>query len=193
MHISALKKLGRSDTLLVGAGTGTWENQAYINEILRLPGLDYIDLHIYPLNKDAFLLERALNYALQARAAGKRVTVSESWLWKASPEELGYGLGNTEKIMNRDAYGSWSPLDSRFIQDIINMADATHMDLVSFFWMRNFFAYLDYSTTPQSLTTIELNRRLNQAAVSSVQSGTMSTLGQYFQDLVHTRAKREPV
>jgi hypothetical protein len=155
-----------------------------------MPGLDYIDLHIYPLNKDAVLLDRALNYALQARAAGKRVTISESWLWKASAEELGIGLGDTEKVMNRDVFTFWYPLDARFIQDMMDLADATKMDFVSFFWTRNFFAYLDYDDTPPNLSTTEFNRLINQAFLKNVQTGDLSSLGWYVQLQLNSRAKQ---
>jgi len=77
---STLPKIDRSGGLLVGAGTGTWENPNYINELFNMSDLDYIDLHIYPMNQNAIYLDRALNYALEAHAAGKHVTVSESWL-----------------------------------------------------------------------------------------------------------------
>jgi hypothetical protein len=185
---STLQKIGHSDGLLLGAGTGTWENPAYINEIINMPGLDYIDLHIYPLSKDGLLLERALDWALQARAAGKRVTISESWLWKALPEEISSGLGEAEKIMNRDVYSFWYPLDERFIQDIMNLADATNMDFISFFWTRNFFAYLDYDTTPHNVSTTTLNRWINQAALTNVQKGEITPLGRYYQDQLHSRS-----
>jgi len=179
-------KVDRSSGLLVGAGTGTWEDPAYINEIFNMPGLDYIDLHVYPMNKDAVLLQRALDYASQARAAGKRVTISESWLWKASPDELGNGLGNTEEIMNRDVYSFWYPLDARFLQDMMKLADVSGMDFVSFFWMRNFFAYLDYASTPHDLTTAALTRLINQAYVSNVLNGTLSPLGLYIQQQLNS-------
>jgi len=185
---STLGKIDRSGGLLVGAGTGNWENPAYINEVLHLPGLDYIDLHIYPLNRDGVLLERALDWALEARAAGKRVTISECWLWKASAEELGTGLGDSEKAMNRDVYSFWYPLDARFMQEIINLADATDMDFISFFWMRNFFAYLDYETTPHDSTTAEFNRLINLASGYNVLIGILSPLGLYYQEQLKSRS-----
>ncbi len=186
---STMGKIDRSGGILLGAGTGTWENPAYINTIIGMPGLDYIDLHIYPLNKDGALLERGLNYAMQARAAGQRVTISEAWLWKASAEELGNGLGDAEKAMNRDVYSFWYPLDARYIQDIMGLADSTDMDFVSFFWTRYFFAYLDYGQTPHNLATSQYNRLINQAFVSNVQRDNMSPLGQYFQQKLTSRAK----
>lgn len=179
---STLKRIDRSDGLLVGAGTGTWENPAYIAELFNMPGLDYIDLHIYPLNKDGALLERALTYASRARAAGKLVTVSESWLWKASSDELRTFAAVSEQAMNRDIFSFWYPLDSRFMQDIMNLAGATDMDFVSFFWTRNFFAYVDYDSTPQNLSTAQFNRLINQASISNVQKGSLSSLGRYFQE-----------
>jgi hypothetical protein len=184
---STMGKIDRSGGILLGAGTGTWENPAYINTIIGMPGLDYIDLHIYPLNKDGALLERGLNYAMQTRAAGQRVTMSEAWLWKASAQELGNGLGDPEKAMNRDVYSFWYPLDARYIQDIMDLADATNMDFVSFFWTRYFFAYLDYGQTPHNLTTLQYNRLINLAFVSNVQRDSMSYLGQYFQQKLNSR------
>ena len=170
----------------MGAGTGTWENPAYINEIFNMAGLDYIDLHIYPMNKDAVLLERALDYASAAHAAGKRVTISEAWLWKASPDELGNGLGDTEKTMNRDVFSFWYPLDTRFLQDMMKLANVTGMDFVSFFWMRYFFAYLDYDSTPHNLKTAALTRLINQAYVSNVLNGSLSPLGLYIQQQLNS-------
>lgn len=178
---STIVKIDRSSGILLGAGTGTWENPAYINTVIGMPGLDYVDLHIYPLNEDGRYLDRALNWATQARAAGQRVTISESWLWKASAEELSLGLGDIEKVMNRDVYSFWYPLDARFIQDVMDLADATKMDFISFFWTRNFFAYLDYNKTLHFLTTAQYNRLINQAFISNVQKDTLSSLGLYLQ------------
>jgi len=186
---STIGKINRSDGLLLGAGTGTWENPAYINNVIGMPGLDYVDLHIYPLNQDGRYLDRALNWATQARAAGQRVTVSESWLWKASAEELSTGMGDIEKVMNRDVYSFWYPLDARFTQDIIDLADATDMDFISFFWTRNFFTYLDYNKTLHFLTTSQYNRLINQAFISNVENGSLSSLGLYLQKELTNRAK----
>jgi hypothetical protein len=138
------------------------------------------------MNKVAILLGRALNYAQQARANGKRVTISESWLWKASPDELGNGLGDTEKIMDRDMYSFWEALDERYLQDMMKLADVTGMDFVLFFWMRNFFAYLEYNNTTQNLTTATLTGLINQAYTSNVLTGNLSPLGLYIQQQLNS-------
>jgi hypothetical protein len=186
---SALQDIDRSGGLLVGAGTGTWENPDYINRLFDMPGLDYIDLHIYPMNTNAIYLERARDYAEAAQAAGKNVTVSESWLWKATPSELGGFLGDTEKIMNRDVYSFWYPLDERYVQDIVDLADATGMDFVSFFWTRNLLSYLDYDDTPHDLTTADYNHLMNQACLAALRDGKLSPLGEYFQELLDSRSE----
>jgi hypothetical protein len=48
---STLKKIERTGGIMVGAGMGNWEDQAYINDIWGMTGIDYIDLHIYPSAK----------------------------------------------------------------------------------------------------------------------------------------------
>ncbi|MGA9049628.1 MAG: hypothetical protein WB588_11615 [Dehalococcoidia bacterium] len=181
---STAGRIDRSHGILVGAGTGTWENPAYMNSIINMTGLDYVDLHIYPMGTDNAYLDRALNYSQIAHSNRKRVTVSESWLYKALPEELGNGLGNAETIMDRDYYSFWQPLDAQFIRMMVSISAAAGMDFVSFFWSRYFFSYLDYQATSHDLSTIELNRLATQASMSSMQKGNLSPLGQDLQKLL---------
>lgn len=182
-----LAKIDRSGGTLVGAGAGTWEDPAYFNQVMQTPGFDFIDLHIYPMGRNATLLARALSEAQEARAAGKRVTVSEAWLYKAAPQEGSTAYGNYAQIYNRDVYSFWEPLDARFIQDLVRLADATHMDFLSFFWGRYFFAYLDYDTTPHDQSSEAFNSQINQASLAGVENGSLSSLGQWLQGFLHMR------
>jgi hypothetical protein len=184
---STLKRIGRSGGMLVGAGMGSWEDPAYATAFLSIPEIDYIDLHIYPPGKNGTLLERALNIALGARSAGKRVTIGESWLYKALPEEMVSGPGIGGDVFNRDVYSFWYPLDARFVKNIMDLADAADMDFVSFFWMRNFLTYLDYTVSRQTLSTTELNRLINQTSLANLQKNVLSPLGQYYQEQLHNR------
>jgi hypothetical protein len=172
--------------ILIGTGTGTWEDPSYFNQAMQVKGIDFIDLHIYPMGKNASLLDRAFTYAQKARDAGKRVTISEAWLYKASPE-LNGGYGNFSEIYDRDVYSFWEPLDARFITDILKLADTTHMDFVSFFWTRYFFSYLDYNATDHNQSTESFNRQINQAGLAAVQNGSISSLGQWFQQELSSR------
>jgi len=188
--VDTLRQIDRSSGVLIGAGIGTWEPAEYIEGFFQMPGLDYIDLHIYPLHRNALYVERALEYARRAKAARKRLTVSESWLWKGMPEELGAGGLGDEKIMNRDAYGFWEPLDIWFIRNMVDLADATGTEFVSFFWTRNLFAYLEYGPATKNLSTIEINRALNQAGLRNVLAGELSSLGKDFAALLYQRGVR---
>lgn len=62
---STLKSVERfKPGVLIGASAGNWEDPVYINGFINLPGIDYIDLYVYPFGKDGIYLERTLNIAL---------------------------------------------------------------------------------------------------------------------------------
>jgi hypothetical protein len=185
---STLKQLDRYGGMLVGTGMGSWEDPAYAKAFLSLPGIDYLDLHIYPMGKDGSILDRALSIAQDARRAGKRVTIGESWLYKTMPEDVGSGTAINEDVFKNDAFSFWYPLDARFIGDIMNLADAATMDFTSFFWTRNFLAYLDYDSTLPNASVAEINRRINQAALADLKKGTLSPLGEYYKNQLQMRA-----
>jgi hypothetical protein len=182
-----LGKIDRSGGTLIGSGVGTWEDVSYFNRVMQLQGLDFIDLHVYPPGQDGVLLDRALNDAGQARAAGKRVTISESWLYKIVPQEGKAALGNYSEAYNRDVFSFWEPLDERFLMDMTRLADTASMDFISFFWSRYFFAYLDYNTTPKGQTTELFNRQINQASLAAVESDSLSSLGYWLENFLQER------
>ncbi|UCH50787.1 MAG: hypothetical protein JSV54_07160 [Chloroflexota bacterium] len=184
---SILDEIDPSSGIQVGAGMGSWENRAYIDDILQMPRIDYIDLHIYPLGKDGVLLDRVLDIVQDAHDVGKSVTIGECWLYKATPEEIVSGPGIDGNVFNRDPFSFWYPLDARFFDIIINIADATNMEFVSFFWTRYLFAYVDYSAETGSLSIAEMNRRINQAANANVKEGILSPLGQHYQQQLSSR------
>jgi hypothetical protein len=95
-----------------------------------------------------------------------------------------------EKVQNRDVFTYWTSLDTRFIKDIVALADGTQMDFVSFFWMRNFFYEMDYGPTIHSLTTLQLNTGMNQGAIKAVSDGSLSVLGQALQKILTDPAQK---
>jgi hypothetical protein len=183
-----LGKIDRSGGTLIGSGVGTWEDPSYFNRVMQLSGLDFVDLHVYPLGQNGALLDRALADAREARAAGKRVTISESWLYKVIPQEGKAALGDYSEAYNRDVYGFWEPLDARFLTDMARLADTTGMDFVSFFWSRYFFAYLDYGAVPAGSTTEQLNRQINRASLAALESDSVSSLGLWFENFIRSRS-----
>jgi hypothetical protein len=188
---TTLKKVDQRSGTLYGAGTGTWEKPEYIKAAFNVSGLDYIDLHIYPFNKDGIFLDRAVNYANQARAAGKKVVISECWLFKAASTEMSANvLGNMEMVQNRDVFSFWTPLDARYMKDIITLSDSTPIDFASFFWTRNLFYNITYGSDTSSLKTQQVNQIMNQGAIKAVSSGALSNLGQAFQQLLSDPARK---
>jgi hypothetical protein len=183
-----LAKIERSNGTLVGAGTGTWEDPAYLDEMITSTELDFINLHMYPIGRGGNALSYAVEAARRARLAGKRVLIGETWLYKATSEELQGGLGpDFTEVINRDVYSFWAPLDARYVQAVKSMADQGEFDLVNFFWARYFFAYLDHASVSEHATALELNRQANQAALANMHSGNWSELGSFVRELLENR------
>jgi len=128
----------------LAAGTGTWyaPGASYVAELCKIGGLAAIDLHLYPINRD--YLNKALAFAQQGHACGKRVTMLETWLEKIADDELSSTDAAVDPtIFARDASNVWAPLDQRFLGVMAKYARAAGVDTVSAFWSRYFFAYLD--------------------------------------------------
>ena len=67
----------------LGAGAGTWDDMAYFQALARIPELDYLDLHVYPILRD-FVMNRVTQLNALARRHNKRVSIGEAWLYKVS-------------------------------------------------------------------------------------------------------------
>jgi hypothetical protein len=185
---SSAEKIGHPNGLLLAAGAGTWEDPAYLNDLMNIPGLDCIDLHIYPIGKNAALLQRAYAAAQQAHAAGKRVAISEAGLYKVNSSELSTLGGDYARIYSRDTFSLFEPLDEKFIQALTQMSRAGGIEFVSFFWTRSFFAYLDYDQVHTD-SDAEINRLINQASLTAMQSGAVSPLGIFYQNWISEQTR----
>jgi hypothetical protein len=127
----------------IGAGAGTWLNNylQYVQAFAGMP-MNFVDMHIYPINNDYFTL--ALNAADMIHAAGKQVAISEAWDEKIRNSEL--GVLDETTIFGRDPFSFWAPIDTSFLQATVNFANYEHLAFVSPFWVHYLFAYLDYNT-----------------------------------------------
>jgi hypothetical protein len=179
--------IDRSSGILVGAGAGTWEDPEYIRGFVADTSLDFINMHVYPLKSpyDDYL-QRAVETAELARASGKKLVIGESWLYKASPAEVGKPY---QEIFPRDVFSFWEPLDIRFIEAMAGLAHYQGFEYVSLFWANYLFAYLDYDETSKNLSYVELMNLANQAASDSILAGTFSGTGQALQRLLSTSSK----
>jgi hypothetical protein len=173
------------DGVRLGAGAGTWDDAAYVEALARIPGLDYVDLHLYPVNRD-FLTDRPLRMAEIARRAGKRIVIGETWLYKARDRELaGAPVAAAPMLFARDVYAFWEPLDVEFIATMGRLSRAVGSDLTSFFWSRHFYGYVDYSEATSRLQPAQLFQLANRAAVANMTADPprLTATGQAFRRL----------
>ncbi len=170
----------------IGAGAGTWDDLAYVQALARTP-VDYIDMHIYPINRD-FVVDKAFRIADVARRASKKLALGEAWLYKSRDAELGgqSPVAAAPVLYSRDVFGFWQPLDVEFITAMVKLAHHLKIDFVSFFWSRHFHGYVEYGDSTRTLPPGELFRRANLAAAKGMAADPpqLTLTGQAFQRLI---------
>jgi hypothetical protein len=176
------KEVPRRSTLL-GAGCGSWDDPQYISRFAKIKGLDYVDMHLYPLSNGYIdYLERALEWTDQVHRLdpAKKIVISEAWLFKAAARELG-GDPTDARMFARDVYSFWEPLDVQYMRVLAKMAYAKDFELVAPFWSRYFFAYLAHGAPGlQALAPHTLMRRANQAAFAALLANRTTATGRAF-------------
>ena len=177
-----LTDLNRGKTL-IGAGIGSWGDTRFIAEFLKT-SIDYVDLHHYPIwtvpSQNLVLIAQA------ARAAGKRVTLDETWLYKATANE-NTDIAANEEIFRRDAFSFWWPLDARFLRLITKVARVERFDYISPFWTTYFFGSVDYTAETANLPYQEITERVNRKAVENILAGKTTPLGDQYSSLARQR------
>jgi len=152
-EIDAVNALNMSTPPKMGAGFGTWMGAyppsgllEYIDAYIALP-LDYIDIHIFPVNTEGgvSLIANALTVASLSAAAGKPIALGQAWAWKMENSEFGVLQGNDFRA--RDPMSFWAPLDSAFLQTIQSLAAYTKMVYSVPEGPNYFFAYQTYDGT----------------------------------------------
>jgi hypothetical protein len=169
------------DGVRLGAGAGTWSAHDYFKELALLPELDYLDLHIYPV-QHGFASDRALKAAETARARGKGVSIGEAWLYKASGRE--WRTVSAVEAFGRDAFAFWRPLDQDFIRLVIELARRIDAEFCSFFWMKYLYAYLPLTPETAGLSPGERMQASDRAAAENIQAGRLSPTGERFRSLI---------
>lgn len=173
----------------VGAGTGTWQRdyEAFARAFAAT-GLDFIDLHIYPVNRD--YLDRAVTIAQIAKAAGKAVAMTEAWLYKAGTSELSQGF-TAENIFGRDAFSFWEPLDRKFLDVMTAFAHAERLLFISPFWTKYFHAYVDHDEA-KGLAPADLAALSNRRAAEAIVAMRFTETGLTYKGLIASAASPVP-
>ena len=165
----------------LGAGAGTWDDIAYFKALARIPELDYLDLHIYPIQRD-FVMNRVMQLAALARQHNKTVSIGEAWLYKVSGREL--GRITPVKAFARDVYSFWQPLDILFVETVINLSHAIQADFSCFFWMKYFYGYLEYNSLTRNLSPQQRIIAVDRLAGRNILNNTLGETGERFKTLI---------
>jgi len=169
----------------IGAGAGTWSPLTYWTRLTKETDVDYLDMHIYPVNFDS-LTRRPLEVADLAAKNGKSLVIGEGWLYKSRDGELGkQGLSYVE-LYARDVFSFWAPLDSKFIGDLAQYSRAHHVEYMSLFWVQYLFGYVDYTPALAKAAPGELQQLGVQSAVGNIVAKKPSSSGKAFQRYITT-------
>jgi hypothetical protein len=179
-----LSGLNRSGTR-IGAGAGSWDDLAYFESLAANTSLDYLDMHIYPIQGD-LVIDRAERISQAARSAGKGLAVSEAWLYKVAGSELSAGStpATAAGIFARDAYSFWIPLDQAFLEVMVELSHYLDMEFLSPFWMQYLFAYLDYNDFTRNLDYAEAQKAEGGSAWTNISAGTPSPTGETYREII---------
>ncbi|UCG06306.1 MAG: hypothetical protein JSV83_20735 [Desulfobacterales bacterium] len=167
----------------LGAGAGTWDNIQYFTELTDIPQLDYIDMHIYPIQQD-FAWDKVNKITQQARQRQKSVSIGEAWLYKVSQHE--FGRMSPVKAFARDVFSFWQPLDSLFMEVMVNLSHHVDAEFCSFFWMKYLYGYMDYNLRTSTLRPQQLINKMDAIAGQNILDNTLSKTGEKFKTLITT-------
>jgi len=164
------------------AGVNCSASQPCVNA----PGLDFIDLQIYPMNiinSSENFQQNAFTVAGIAASAGKPLTMSQAWMWKLRNSE--YTTINYDSVRARDPFSFWAPLDTYFEQLMENFANYTQMLFMAPDGPGYMFAYLTYNNSTANMSAGQILSAAIIAAGQANQTGSFTTTGvAYYNSLV---------
>lgn len=169
-------------TTKIGAGIGTWGNVDFVKSFAANTGIDFVDLHFYPI-KDQYL-QNAIAAAAIAHQYHKGIVMDEVWLSKMGPDDAIKDIAANYAIFSRDVYSFWRPLDQQFIQEMAKFAAQEGVEYLSPFWTNYFFAYLDYNQSNANSSYDHLTSQVNTVAAQNIISGTFSPMGIFYKNLI---------
>ncbi len=156
----------------VGAGVGSWLKNfnSFIQNFVAQP-VDYIDVHIYPVNYN--FLPNALTIANTAAAAGKPLAMSECWLHKIRDNELLTLIYSETEA--RNIFSFWAPLDVFFLQTMASLGSYTHMIYIAPFETQYYSNYMTYGPSTENLLPADALTQEDDQAASNMQSAIFTS------------------
>jgi fibronectin type 3 domain-containing protein len=136
-------------------------------------------MHVYPVNNND--LTNVLTGAPIIQQAGKGIGVSEAWANKESNSEL--GTLNINTVDSRDAFSFWAPIDTAFLQAMVDCAQYDKFLFFSPSYPGYFAAYLSY-TTYGADTPAQILPAAFDASSAGNQAGAFTSLGTAFSVMI---------
>jgi chitodextrinase len=136
-------------------------------------------MHVYPVNDSQ--LENVLTGASVIQQAGKAIGVSEAWPDKIADSEL--GTLNINTIDARDAFSFWAPVDTAFLQAMVDCAQYQKFLFFSPSFPAYFSAYLDYNVYG-SETPAQILPAAFDAASTANRMGAFTSTGTAFSVMI---------
>lgn len=169
-----LAGIGDRRSTKVGAGAATWLDPSYNEAILREP-VDYLALHIYPLNPR--IMGNLVKDTALARDAGIPIVADEVGLYKTDGSESATPA-TADRIFRLDTFSFFEPLDARFAEITAEWAKKAGATYVSPYWAGQMFSYLDWTGELDALPYPKLAAAFNTKVAPALQAGKVSGLGQ---------------
>jgi uncharacterized protein (TIGR03437 family) len=167
-------------TIPIGTGVGNWlvlTGTEFIAAEAAVPGIDYIDLHFYPMAIEPDGGNTVTNIYSEINAAlatGKPVAASEWWLEKESTSDFTGENVQTPTINSRDDFSFWAPLDVEFLSDMYKLANWKGFLFGSAFWTNFFWSYIPYDS---SLSADQADTAEQTASSSALTAGVITSAG----------------
>jgi chitodextrinase len=159
--------------VLIGAGAGTWiPNYTQWVQSFLLQPIDFLDMHVIQISNSDMTL--AITAAQMAHTAGKPLGVSECWPMKGIAGVSASLNGSTDDELN--PFSFWAPVDTAFLQAMVDFANANHLIYLAPSWTTYFSAYLDYGTYG-SLPGATVMTDAYAAVGKAIQAGTFTSTG----------------
>ncbi len=133
----------------IGAGAGTWNDIKYFDAAASIPGCDFLDMHIYPVNRDYFV-NKVFQVDSIASKYNKEIIIGEAWCDKETDSELSSvtnPVANSANISARDFFDYYQSVDTLFVKAIVNTSYLVNSRATCFFWPTILFGYLAYDST----------------------------------------------
>lgn len=155
----------------LAAGVGAWDEVEYIEAFAKLPTLNAIDLHVYPIASTVIdYIERMKSLANIAQAAGKQITISECGFYPQSKAEVALRLPGSSQVFARDCFENFT-LERLLFMDVMGAFMRTYnVAFGAWFYSRQLFGNgaLPYDATTASYGLARAEGFLNREAVDAM-------------------------